>query len=347
MPISKRHSELYASYLKALKKLLVGILPYYSTYIMSQKDEYFILAFLWRYVHTRIVPARYRVNETSTFKDHFDSIDDVHVRSKIIRLRECLSCGASILNRSSVRNEDRFASKSIDVFLDSRGRFFSDFLAENLGIRHYHIGYNKKTMDALAFVKVDGDSCHILAAGTHKDLYVETGQSVVEKVIKTEYPDEYERCFKKIPVVLSAENPTPKEAALLKTAGITAAFSDADGAARFVGLGVTSARTPLYVNRLVTVARDELRMIACDMARMLRAKHTTITSFEMIENVPHLVVRDHILETAMSFGRITLSPNHGLGAICIMLCDAYAVEGKTMPRVYPKLLKMTKQRKNA
>jgi len=317
------------------------LLAHEAKKLLSPKDTsyftgepVFSIAILHRFLRSRIFPAPYTIIETGYFKKSLGNLSDKVIFDKIAEFKQLLRCGDQRLNCDTLTKRDRFVSTNNSGFFDKNGIFVSDFLSDIIGIRHFHIGYNKDTNDNLLFVRFDKDVAFLLTVGTHKDIHVDSGNSAVFRAIEVEFPSELDKFFPELKGVFLDnlqinESQKLDKAKILKSAGVNSFFVDSAGRSRMFGLGFSSARTPISTTLFIQKVRQELHWIFFENNEFKLLKNPPyVVSFERIDSIPHVIScqRDNDLKLHFTFTKLNELSN--ITKLIDIIDDVYFAKGE-------------------
>lgn len=293
------------------------------------------IAVLHRFLSSRIFPVPYTVIETNFFKKSLAWVSDKIILAKIEEFKESLRLGSQRINDRSLNKRERFVTSNNFGFFDKNGRFILDFLSDIVGIRHFHVGYDKNTNDNLLFVRFCQDTAFILAVGTHKDVHVDTGCSIVFSAIEEEFPSELDNFFPELKGILPdntkhSEDELLEKAKVLKSGGVNSFFVDAEGRPRMLGVGFSSARTPTSTTMFIHKVIRELHWIFFENeAYKWFNSPSYIISLEKIDAVPYLISCQRDTERKLRFTFTQLNEQWNISKLIDIIDSVYFSRGKS------------------
>lgn len=306
-------------------------------------DPVFSIAIFHKFLCSRVYPIEYSIVETSFFKERIKQIKDKKILKKIEMFKESLRSGDQRVNNPYLNKEERFVTTNSVGYFDRNGRFLLDFLSEIVGIRHFHVGYNKQTDDTLLFVRFVKDTAFILSVGSHKDIHVDTGESIVFDAIAAEFPSELDSFFPELKGILPPEIDACAldKVKKLKSCGVTTSFSDKDGKTRMLGIGFSSARTPNFTTFFIDCVMQELHSIFFESNNWQWFNSPSrIISIEKIKSIPYLVSSQRADDGRLRYTFSRLHQNSNIVKLIDILDCVYFSQGQKRKTMHDKIQKM-------
>jgi hypothetical protein len=230
-------------------KLVLKSKPEYLSFIKNT-DYIKGLTILFRFVNSRVVPwQKQKVTLTNEFNQDLAKITDKRIKKKIDDLITALSCGDPILNDTSLDIEHSFAPRSMDKFF-KKGDYCCDFLLEQFGIQHYHVGYDANTDKTLVYVWRDWQTEQniLLGIGNHDDILMQSKSNHIRDSMFKIFPEEIlGKYFYKTPFPPEDSVLNDKEFKTLRNRGINTSFVDSVTENVFMSPSYSTSKTPVYI----------------------------------------------------------------------------------------------------
>ncbi|NDV22640.1 hypothetical protein [Desulfovibrio sp. JC022] len=221
-----------------------------------------------------------------------------------------------------------------------------DFMASGLGVRHYHIGYNKITNDNLVFVLFQGNEAHLLTLGKHTDLYVESPECKVFEVLIDEYSDWANRWCPVAKGVTGLSRPvgTVQDFKALKVAGCTTMFQDKNGDVRMVINCNSVSRTPYHTFCLSSGIIQEV-LNTYKLSREYKEKKIAkLISMEFVGQDPMLIFK--IVDSGINYLCIKAKSETATGRVLSMVKDFAYLNTIDWPKAYDEVIKLSSSSRN-
>lgn len=335
-----KRMSVYQGLVKHFENIALNLLSSQQKTHLIGKGLGLSIAVIMRRMRSQVRASRYSVNKTGAFIAQERAIQDPIVKTKLGELIDCLRIGDKRLNDSDLSKRERFVSHNNQGFFDKSGLFVSDFLADSMNIRHFHIGYNKPTNDQLVYALFDVHQITLLAIGSHSDMYIESKNNPIFSVLEADFPEVADKLCPIMNGIASLSNaqPSPQDVKKLKTNGVNTGFMDSKGQFRMVINGSTTARTPMNTTMFADdIARELRQIIQDDNARFVSLEHH--------EGHPCLLLmlphgRDYRYEL------VKLNTQSALASATEMLGELYVFEGVGQPPQYPIINERYNSKKN-
>ncbi len=177
------------------------------------------------------------------------------------------------------------------------------------------------------------DTAFLLTVGSHKDIHVDSGNSIVFSALQDEFPSEVDNFFPELKGVLP-EQPMASVpdrldmAKTLKSAGVNSFFADQQGLVRLFGMGITSARTPVATTRFIHKVNNEIVLffLKNSVGKWFDSP-IRIVSLERIDAIPHLIVNQRDDFGRLCFTFMRLNEQHNTTRLIDMLDAVYFSQG--------------------
>lgn len=306
-------------------------------------DPVLSIAIIHKFLCSRVYPIEYSIVETSFFKKGIKNIKDKKILAKIDVFKKYLRSGDQRLNNPYLDKEERFVTANSVGYFDRNGRFLLDFLSEIVGIRHFHVGYNKHTDDTLLFVRFVEDTAFILSVGNHKDIHVDTGKSIVFDAIAEEFPLELDSFFPELKGILPPEidDCTLDKVKMLKSGGVTTFFPDRYGKTRMLGIGFSSARTPTFTAFFLDRIIQELHCIFFESKSWKWFDSSSrIISIERIKSIPYLISSQRAEDGRLRYTFSRLHHKSNITKLIDILDCVYFSQGQKRKTLHDKIQNM-------
>lgn len=230
-------------------KLVFKSKPEYLSFI-KETDYILGLTILFRFVNSRVVPwQKQNITITKEFNQDLAKITDERIKKKIDDLISALSCGDPILNDTSLDIEHSFAPRSMDKFF-KKGDYCCDFLLEQFGIQHYHVGDDAYTDKTLVYVWRDWliEQTMLLGIGNHDDIILQRKSNHIRESMFKIFPEEIlGKYFYKTPFPTEDSVLNDKEFKTLRNRGINTSFVDSVTENVFMSPSYSTSKTPVYI----------------------------------------------------------------------------------------------------
>lgn len=271
-----------------LKSQCLKLIPNIKENFLDKPEK--ILFVLTRYQSMFLRHEIYNIIETPTFKNCLNSISDKQILQKIDLLKKKLAIGDNSVLDSKKSKMERFVTANFNGFFDASGTAVTDFLLDTAQIMHFHIGYNKNTSDVLLFAYVSDNNIYFICIGSHKDLYVESGNSFVFDSFHKEFTIDANSLFPILRCQGISNNLDVKSAKDFKINAINAAFCDYEGNIRMPAINYAANRMPSYVVEYLININKEFNFLLCDENYV--GKKFKIIALEMFNGKHAVMMRD-------------------------------------------------------